>query len=177
MKNNNIQDIFRSTRPTPIETLSNSTAGPSFDFISMLEQLKQPRQTQSNENSHDSLEIRSSSNPSSVYILRPVLVSFKPYPLLPDKTTDPRILKYKEKMSQWSEQARLERFKTPLPSSNNYSLPLRTQQQAPPPPSMINDTHSSRDPRLLRNSLPSSKIGVSIFPPSNPFVRPNDNIL
>jgi hypothetical protein len=175
IKNNNIQDIFRSTRPTPIETSTNSTAGPSFDFISMLEQLKQPRQTQSNENSHDSLEIRSSSNPSSVYILRPVLVSFKPYKL-PDKTTDPRILKYHEKMFQWSEQERLERFKTPLPSSNNYSLPLRTQQQAPPQ-SMINDTNSSRDPRLLRNSVSSSKMGVSILSTPNPFVRPNDNIL
>jgi hypothetical protein len=141
----------------------------------MLEQLKQPRQTQSNENSHDSLEIRSSSIPSSIYILRPVLVSFKPY-TLPDKTTDPRILKYQEKMFQWSEQARLERFKTPIPPSNNYSLPLRTQQQAPSS-SMINDTNSSRDPRLLRNTVSSSKIGVSMFPPSNPFVRPNDNIL
>ncbi len=123
------------------------------------------------ENSHDSLEIRSSSSQSSVYILRPVLVSFKPY-LLPDKSTDPRITKYQEKMSQWLEQARLERYKTPLPSSNNYSIPLRTQQQ-----SFINDTNSSRDPRLLRNSLPSSKIGVSLLPTPSPFVRPNDNIL
>jgi hypothetical protein len=179
LKNKSIQDIFRTQRPTSVETLSNSTstnstAGPSFDFISMLEQLKQPRQTQSNDNSHDSLEIRSSSIQSSVYILRPVLVSFKPYPL-PDKATDPRIIKYQEKMSQWSEQARLERFKTPLPSSNNYSLPLRTHQQ--PPQSMINDMNSSRDPRLLRNSVSSSKIGVSLLPTPTPFVRPNDNIL
>jgi hypothetical protein len=44
-----IQDIFRSTRPTSVDTLSNSnlSTGPSFDFISMLEQLKQPRQTHS----------------------------------------------------------------------------------------------------------------------------------
>jgi len=179
LKIKTIQDIFR-TRPTSVETLSsstsaNSTAGPSFDFISMLEQLKQPRQTQSNDNSHDSLEIRSSSSQSSVYILRPVLVSFKPYPL-PDKSTDPRIIKYQEKMFQWSEQARLERFKTPLPSSNNYSIPLRTQQQQQPQ-SIINDANSSRDPRLLRNSVSSSKIGVSILPTPNPFVRPNDNIL
>jgi hypothetical protein len=178
LKNKTIQDIFRTVRPTSVETLSNSTstnstAGPSFDFISMLEQLKQPRQIQSNDNSHDSFEIRSSSSQSSVYILRPVLVSFKPYPLL-EKPADPRIIKYREKMSQWSEQARLERFKTPLPSSNNYSLPLRTQQQQQ---SMINDTNSSRDPRLLRNSVSSSKIGVSILPTSSPFVRPNDNIL
>ena len=178
---NNIQDLFRTTRPTTIEMLSSSasttsTVGPSFDFISMLEQLKQPQQIQSNENSHDSLEIRSSSNPSSVYILRPVLLSFKPYQLL-DKADDPRITKYQEKMSQWSEQARLERFKTYIPSSNSYPVPLRTQQQAPLPQSMINDTNSSRDPRLLRNSVPSSKMGVSIFPPSNSFARPNDNIL
>jgi len=78
-------------------------------------------------------------------------------------------------MFQWSEQARLERFKTPLPSSNNYSIPLRTQQQQPQ--SIINDSNSSRDPRLLRNSVASSKIGVSILPTPNPFVRPNDNIL
>jgi hypothetical protein len=179
LKNKTIQDIFRTQRPTSVETLSNSTstnstAGPSFDFISMLEQLKQPRQIQSNDNSHDSLEIRSSSIQSSVYILRPVLVSFKPY-RLPDNTTDPRIIKYEEKMSQWSEQARLERFKTPLPSLNNYSLPLRTHQQ--PSQSMINDTNSSRDPRLLRNSVSSSKIGVSLLPTPTPFVRPNDNIL
>jgi len=168
LKNKTIQDIFRTQRPTSVETLANSaptntTAGPSFDFISMLEQLKQPKQIQSNDTSHDSLEIRSSSNQSSVYILRPVLVSFKPY-LLPDNSTDPRIIKYREKMSQWSEQARLERFKTPSlssSSSNNYSLPLRTQQSQQ---SMINDTNSSRDPRLLRNSVSSSKIGVSILP-------------
>lgn len=178
--NNNIQDLFRSARPTPMEPLSNSvstnsTVGPSFDFISMLEQLKQPQQMQFNENSHDSLEIRSSSNPSAVYILRPVLVSFKPYQL-PDKLDDPRINKYHEKMSQWSEQARLERFKTSIPLSTAYSLPLRTQQQTPPQ-SMINDTNSSRDPRLLRNSLSSSKMGVPILPTPNPFARPNDNIL
>lgn len=182
--NNNIQDLFRSTRPTPIEPLSassstSSTVGPSFDFISMLEQLKQPQQTQSNENSHDSLEIRSSSNPSAVYILRPVLLAFKPYQL-PDKLDDPRITKYHEKMSQWSEQARLERFKTSIPLSTAYSLPLRTpqqQQQQTPPQSMINDTNSSRDPRLLRNSVPSSKMGMPILPTPNPFGRPNDNIL
>ena len=119
------------------------------------------------------MEIRSSASQSSVYILRPVLVSFKPYPL-PDKSTDPRIGKYQEKMSQWLEQARLERFKTPQLSSNNYSIPLRTQQQQQ---LLINDTNSSRDPRLLRNSVSSSKIGVSILPTPNSFVRPNDNIL
>jgi hypothetical protein len=181
LKNKTIQDIFRTTRPTSVETLSNSistnsTAGPSFDFISMLEQLKQPRQTQLNDNSHDSLEIRSSSSQSSVYILRPVLVSFKPY-RLPDESTDPRIIKYQEKMSQWSEQARLERFKTPFPSSNNYSIPVRTHHHQQHPQSIINDTNSSRDPRLLRNSVSSSKIGVSILPTPSPFVRPNDNIL
>ena len=77
-------------------------------------------------------------------------------------------------MSQWSEQARLERFKTPLPSSNYYSQPLRTQQHQQ---SLINDTNSSRDPRLLRNSVSSSKIGVSLLPTPSSFVRPNDNIL
>lgn len=189
LKNKTIQDIFRTSRPTStVDTLANSTttattnstAGPSFDFISMLEQLKQPKQAQSSDNSHDSLEIRSSSNQSFVYILRPVVVSFKPYPL-PDESKDPRTIKYQEKMSQWSEQARLERFKTPMPSSNNYSLPLRTQpqhqQQQQQQQSMINDTNSSRDPRLLRNSVSSSKIGVPLLPTPAPFVRPNDNIL
>ena len=52
LKNKTIQDIFRTTRPTSVDILSNapstnSTAGPSFDFISMLEQLKQPRALQS----------------------------------------------------------------------------------------------------------------------------------
>lgn len=184
LKNKTIQDIFRSQRPTSVDTLANSTstnstAGPSFDFISMLEQLKQPKQIQSNDNSHDSLEIRSSLSQSFVYILRPVVVSFKPYPL-PDESVDPRTLKYQEKMSQWSEQARLERFKTPLPSSHNYSLPLRTQPSSLPQYQqqfMINDTNSSRDPRLLRNSVSSSKIGVPLLPTPTPFVRPNDNIL
>jgi len=48
LKHKTIQDIFHPTRPAPVDTLSNSnsTAGPSFDFISMLEQLKQPRQIQ-----------------------------------------------------------------------------------------------------------------------------------
>jgi hypothetical protein len=46
LKHKTIQDIFHPTRPTSVDTLSNSTAGPSFDFISMLEQLKQPRQIQ-----------------------------------------------------------------------------------------------------------------------------------
>jgi hypothetical protein len=50
LKIKTIQDMFRTTRPTSNDTLSNPpttnlTAGPSFDFISMLEQLKQPRQT------------------------------------------------------------------------------------------------------------------------------------
>ncbi|CAF0806548.1 unnamed protein product [Rotaria sordida] len=179
LKTKTIQDIFRPIKSTTSDQLSNSTStnstvGPSFDFISMLEQLKQPRQIQSIDNSHDSLEIRSSSSQSSVYILRPVIVSFKPYPL-PDKLTDPRIGKYQEKMSLWSEQARLERFKTPLPSLNNYSIPLRTQQQQQQ--ALTNDTNSSRDPRLLRNSVTSSKIGVPILPTPTPFVRPNDNIL
>ena len=100
--------------------------------------------------------------------MRPILISFKPYSL-PDKVTDPRIEKYQEKMSQWSEQARLERLKT----SNNCSISLRTQQQQ----SFINDTNSLRDPRLLRNSVSSSKIGVSLLPTPTPFIRPNDNIL
>ncbi|UJR35854.1 hypothetical protein I4U23_028598 [Adineta vaga] len=184
LKNKTTHDIFRTTRSTPVDTLSNttstnSTVGPSFDFISMLEQLKQPKQTQVNDNSHDSLEIRTSSSQSSVYILRPVLCSFKPYSL-PDKTTDPRIQKYQEKMSQWSEQARLERFKTTIPSSNNYSIPSRTQQQQQQQQqqqTFINDATSSRDPRLLRNSGPSNKIGVPIISASTPFVRPNDNLL
>lgn len=85
-------------------------------------------------------------------------------------------------MSQWSEQARFERFKTPIPPSNNYSVPVRTQQQPPQlqqqqQQTFINDTTSSRDPRLLRNSVTSSKIGVSILPTPSAFVRPNDNIL
>ena len=50
LKNKTIQDIFRTNRPTSIDTsnsiTTNSTAGPSFDFISMLEQLKQPKQNQ-----------------------------------------------------------------------------------------------------------------------------------
>jgi hypothetical protein len=79
-------------------------------------------------------------------------------------------------MSQWSEQARLERFKTPQPSSNNYSQPLRTQQLQHQQ-SLINDTNSSHNPRLLRNSVSSSKIGVSLLPTPSSFVRPNDNIL
>ncbi|CAF3491643.1 unnamed protein product [Rotaria socialis] len=186
LKTKSIQDIFRPPKSTPIDALSNPTppnptVGPSFDFISMLEQLKQPRQMQSVDASHDSLEIRSSSNQSSVYILRPVLVSFKPYQL-PDKLTDPRIGKYQEKMFQWSEQARLERFKVPTLPSNNYSVPLRMQQQQQQqqqlqPQTLINDTNSSRDPRLLRNSVTSSKIGVSILPTLSTFVRPHDNIL
>ncbi|CAF1331049.1 unnamed protein product [Adineta ricciae] len=177
LKNKATLDVFRGTRPTPTDTLSNPTTtnptvGPSFDFISMLEQLKQPKQAQINDNSHDSLEIRTSSNQTSVYILRPVLCSFRPYPL-PDPTTDPRVHKYQEKMSQWAEQARLERFKTSIPLPNNYSIPLRTQQQQ----TLNNDTSSSRDPRLLRNSAPSNKIGVPILSTTTPFGRPNDNLL
>ena len=47
-----IQDILRTARPPSSDILSssttnNSSAGPSFDFISMLAQLKQPRQAQS----------------------------------------------------------------------------------------------------------------------------------
>ena len=43
LKTSTIQDIFRTTK---VDALSNSistntTAGPSFDFISILEQLKQ----------------------------------------------------------------------------------------------------------------------------------------
>jgi hypothetical protein len=76
-------------------------------------------------------------------------------------------------MSEWKERARMERYKTPLPSSHNYSVPLRTQHQ-----SLIHDTNLSRDPRLLRNSVSSSKIGVSLLPtPTTPFGRPNDHIL
>lgn len=54
MKAKAVQDLFRTTKPTAVETLPTSTstnttsAGPSFDFISMLEQLKQqPKQNQS----------------------------------------------------------------------------------------------------------------------------------
>jgi len=173
LKNKTIQDVFRSIRPTSVDPSSNPTsAAPSFDFISMLEQLKQPRQTQSNENFQDSLEIRSASNLSFVYILRPVVCSFKPYPM-PNNPADPRLNKYQEKMSHWSEQERLERFKT---SNNNYSLPLRMQQQMQTS-TMINDTNSSRDPRLLRNTVSTSKIGVPIVSSTNPFARPNDNLL
>jgi hypothetical protein len=178
LKTKTIQDIFRPTKSTTVDTSAptNPIVGPSFDFISMLEQLKQPRQTQSIDNSHDSLEIRSSSSPSSIYILRPVVVSFKPYPL-PDKLTDPRIGKYQEKMSQWSEQARLDRFKIPISSSNNYPAPLRMQQQQQQQQTLLSDTNSSRDPRLLRNSVTSSKIGVPILPTPSAFVRPGDNML
>ena len=94
-------------------------------------------------------------------------------------------------MSQWSEQARLERFKTPMLQSTSFLAPIRTQQQQlqqqlsqsqPQPqqqqqPTLINDATSSRDPRLLRNSVTSSKIGVSILPTPSAFVRPNDNML
>jgi hypothetical protein len=203
LKSKNMQDIFRTPRPTSVEILpttlsSNTSVGPSFDFISMLEQLKQPRQIQSTyvvqllfsrydrlrscmthcyllHFSDDSLEIRSSSNPSCAYILRPVLVAFRPY-TLPDRSTspDPRLPKYIEKMTQWSERARLERYKTPLPLTNNYSAPLRAQQQQLP----INDSMLSRDPRLLRNTMSSSsKIGMPILPTPTTFGRPNDNVL
>ena len=52
LKTKTVQDLFRTTKATTVDTLqsitpNNTSVGPSFDFISMLEQLKQPRQTQS----------------------------------------------------------------------------------------------------------------------------------
>lgn len=194
MKNKTVQDLFRATKPTaaealPSSTSSNTSAGPSFDFISMLEQLKQqPKATQSAYvfilkiftrskvnfllSSDDALEIRSSANPNSVYILRPVYVAFKPYPL-PDRliSADPRVAKYEEKMKEWLERTRLEQYKhSSFPSmTHNYSQPVR--YQAPPPSTSMIDSNSSRDPRLLRNTVTTSKIGLPFLPtPTPPFV-------
>ena len=52
LKSKTIQDILRTTRPASVEPLppnapNSTSAGPSFDFISMIEQLKQPRLAQS----------------------------------------------------------------------------------------------------------------------------------
>jgi len=173
MKNKTVQDLFRTTKPTatealPSSTTSNTSAGPSFDFISMLEQLKQqPKATQS---ADDALEIRSSANPNCVYILRPVYVAFKPYQI-PDRldSADPRVVKYEEKMKEWLERTRLEQYKHSSFSSmtHNYSQPVRSQ--APPPSTSMIDSNSSRDPRLLRNTVTTSKIGIPILP-TPPFV-------
>lgn len=51
LKPKTVQDVFRAAKPTTVDQISNQTptnpiVGPSFDFISMLEQLKQPRQNQ-----------------------------------------------------------------------------------------------------------------------------------
>lgn len=129
------------------------------------------------DNSHDSLEIRSTASQSSPYILRPVFVSFRPFKL-PDRSisNDPRIEKYQEKMSLWSERTRMDRYKAPFPSANNYSAPMRSQQQQQP--ASNSDANSSRDPRLLRNSVPTSKLGgMPILPTPASFGRPNDHIL
>lgn len=125
------------------------------------------------DSNQDPLEIRTSFNPSTPYIVRPVYVSFKPYPI-PDSTmsNDPRFIKYQEKMSQWCERARFDRQK--FTTGNSFPAPNRAPVfpllQTPHQQSTsMNENNLSRDPRLLRNSVSNSKIGVQLLP-TNPFV-------
>ncbi|CAF0883968.1 unnamed protein product [Didymodactylos carnosus] len=177
-KSKSFQDIFKTPGSLMTDNSFNvqgtvTTAAPSFDFISMLQKLKQNRLNPNDSTilpgNQDLLEIHGTINGRFNYVVRPIIINLQPYALPePLKNNDPRGPKYQEKFVQWQrdndERIRMEKLKTyslmqqqtsiSSMTPNNISTFKSTNTNA----AVSNSSLHSRDPRLLRNAPKSNNM-------------------
>ncbi|CAF0851771.1 unnamed protein product, partial [Didymodactylos carnosus] len=173
-----LQEIFKTPSSLMVDNLFSvqgtaTTAAPSFDFISMLQKLKQ-NHLNSNDSispsgNQDSVEIHGTINGRFNYVVRPIIINLQPYALPePLKVNDPRGPRYQEKIVQWQrdnhERIRMDKFKTYSLMQQQTSTSMTTNNVSTashvntnPIASNSNNMHS-RDPRLLRNAPKSNNI-------------------